>query len=226
MKVKRRTTLAELELSTTGPVWALNSSSSVVGAGLGGDIHIGVPKLNGSKTDPLHVLLTWLPVDLTASIPRDQLLASSEFRKAVKDGLLTLITPEHAAEIEQQEGAAEERARLNAKRDAVRRTEAARNLTGNKVGEIKMVSTMTADDDEDAGAAETAAPAKKTSVTATFKSAMQSLAQRSDIDTLNVLRTRAMTRAQVSHAAKLFRDKPKTAAHLAKLLAKFKTGAK
>ena len=224
MKVKRRTTLAELELSTTGPVWALNSSSSVVGAGLGGDIHIGVPKLNGSKTDPLHVLLTWLPVDLTASIPRDQLLASSEFRKAVKDGLLTLITPEHAAEIEQQEGADEERARLNAKRDAVRRTEAARNLTGNKVGEIKMVSTMTADDDEEAAAPE--APVKKTSVTATFKSAMQALAQRSDIDTLNVLRTRAITRAQVSHAAKLFRDKPKTAAHLAKLLAKFKTGSK
>lgn len=223
MKVKRRTTLAELELSTKGPVWALNSSSSVVGAGLGGDIHIGVPKLNGSKTDPLHVLLTWLPVDLTASIPRDQLLASSEFRKAVKDGLLTLITPEHAAEIEQQEGAAEERARLNAKRDAVRRTEAARNLTGNKVGEIKMVSTMTADDDE---AAAPEAPAKKTSVTATFKSAMQTLAQRSDIDTLNVLRTRAMTRAQVSHAAKMFRDKPKTAAHLAKLLAKFKNGDK
>ena len=224
MKVKRRTTLAELELSTTGPVWALNSSSSVVGAGLGGDIHIGVPKLNGSKTDPLHVLLTWLPVDLTASIPRDQLLASSEFRKAVKDGLLTLITPEHAAEIEQQEGAAEERARLNAKRDAVRRTEAARNLTGNKVGEIKMVSTMTADDDEETAVVD--APAKKTSVTATFKSAMQTLVQRSDMDTLNVLRTRAMTRAQVSHAAKLFRDKPKTAAHLAKLLAKFKTGAK
>ena len=223
LKMKRRITLAELEQVSTGPVWALNSSSSVVGSGNGGDVHIGVPKLNGSKIDPLHVQLTWLPVDLTASIPRDQLLASSEFRKAVRDGLLTLITPEHAAEIEQQDGAEEERVRLSARKDAIRRTEAARNLTGSKVGEIKMISAFGGDtaDEEEAAAADSA-PTKKTSVTAAFKAGMKALVAKSDVETLNSLRVRAMTRAQVAHAKKMFKDKPKTSAHLAKLLDKFK----
>jgi hypothetical protein len=221
LKMKRRITLAELEQSSTGPVWALNSSPSVVGSGNGGDVHIGVPKLNGSKIDPLHVQLTWLPVDLTASIPRDQLLASSEFRKAVRDGLLTLITPEHAAEIEQQDGADEERARLGARKDAIRRTEAARNLTGSKVGEVKMISAFGGDSADDE-VVEEKAPAKKSSVTASFKAGMKALAAKSDVETLNSLRVRAMTRAQVAHAQKVFKDKPKTAAHLAKLLDKFK----
>ena len=87
-------TIASLEEGDhTKAIWALNGSANSA-ARQAGEVHIGIPKRNGTKVDDLFLPMTWLPIRITDQIPRAQLLESSEFRNAVNNGLLTLISEE------------------------------------------------------------------------------------------------------------------------------------
>lgn len=126
-------------------VWAMNSSGNSE-LGLVGEVLLQIPKLNGSKSDPLKIDQTWLAQDLTRQIPRAQLLESSEFRHAVEKGLVTLVSEDTAKRINNREGAEAERRRLVATRQQIRKLEAARTIANSK-SEIRRADG-TLDEDE------------------------------------------------------------------------------
>jgi len=92
------------------PVWVLNKSRGRNR----GVILIGCPKVRGSgDADQIRIPNTFLPTDMTTSVPRDQLLASSDFRQAVTKGLIELIDDSEAKAILSKPGASEELTKLS-----------------------------------------------------------------------------------------------------------------
>jgi hypothetical protein len=126
-------------------VWAINSASNSE-LGMKGDLYLQVPKLNGSKMDPLKIEQTWLAQDLTRKIPRAQLLESSEFRNLVESNLITLVTEEYAKRVNTREGAELERRRLQTSRMQPKELEAARKVS--MKAEITRADGVTDDDDD------------------------------------------------------------------------------
>ncbi len=189
--MKQYTTITEIEeQEDKSPIWALNSSAETL-VSSAGELYIGVPKISGSRIDNLSVPQTWLPICLTDQIPRPQLLASTEFRTAVNSGLITLITKEYAASINEQQGADEERARLAEYKRAIADAVRATRLT-----------------DEAADAQEEVT----SNFTQQFLMFAESLTLKSDTEALNAIRTRAkFTADEVNHILKhSLVDKPNT----------------
>lgn len=188
-------------------IWAINSSSNSE-LGLKGDLYLQVPKLNGSKLDPLKIEQTWLAQDLTRKIPRAQLLESSEFRNLVESNLITLVTEEYARRVNSRDGAELERRRLQTSRLQPKTLEAARKVS--MKAEITRADGVT-DDDDDAprvdvygpngkqrdltDAAEIAAAAANgldlddNGLTPTFVMFANKLKREADMQALNALRT-------------------------------------
>lgn len=196
----------DIDAIPTGPIWVLNTAPESE-LQVAGDVHLGIPKLNGSKIDPLFIPQTWLPIDITEFVPRAQLLESAEFRNAVAKQLITIITPEFAQEILQQEGASEERDRLAARRRAIRDVGAARSLTKGK-GEVTMVGGDDADEDD---TPQEAAPKKKKKFATGFLAFAESLISKPDMAVMNAIRSRRVSaRAELLRLKTLLKDKPKT----------------
>lgn len=104
-------TVEDLENSgNTGAVWVLNSTD--YGGQEGGNLIFSVPKLNGQGIDPVRVPKTFIPIDLTAQVPRGQLLASSEFRNAIRVRNIRLLNPAYAKHLLSHEDAKEEQRRI------------------------------------------------------------------------------------------------------------------
>ena len=184
------------------PVWALNGSSESELA-QPGEVHVGIPKINGSKVDDLHLPQSWLPVCLTDQIPRPQLLASSEFRTAVTNRLVVLITAEFAEEISEQEGAEEERERLLELRRTVREATASRTIADSGA-EVISTSEIT-DRQTEINAA------KSDELDASFVLFANNLHSKSDIECLNLIRGRGkFSGRELKHLLKELKDKPKT----------------
>lgn len=188
--MKRYISIAETELQdATTPIWAVNSAAETA-VGSAGEIHIGIPKLSGSRIDNLSIPQTWLPIRLTDQIPRAQLLGATEFRTPVNSGLITLVTPEYAESILAQDGAEEERQRLTEYKRAVNDALRAQRLT-DEVTELEEEASQ---------------------FTQQFTMFAESLSVKSDTDALNAIRTRAkFTRAEIAHIIKHHLvDKPRT----------------
>jgi hypothetical protein len=199
--MKKYLSISELEQGDArAPIWAINGSANSK-VGMTGEIHVGIPKLNGTKVDALYLAQTWLPQCLTDQIPRGQLLESSEFRNAVVSGLIILVTPEYAEDLNSQEGAAEERQSLNARERQIREALGARTITSSGA-EIVNTSDLT-----DRSTLTTEKPA----LSDAFMAFVSSLETRTDIEALNALRSRGSTsRREVKHLVANLRDKPKT----------------
>ena len=189
------------------PIWVLNSSANS-DAGQAGEIHIGIPKQNGTKIDPLFIPQTWLPVEVTKQIPREQLLASSEFRQSINKGLLTLIDAASAKEILAQDGAKEETVRLDELRRHIRQAGAAKTLTSSP-SEITMV---TGSDAEKTGQAPAGVEsANGSGLTPGFAMFAERLKEMDDINALNAIRSRRrFSRKELVHLKANLPDKPKT----------------
>ena len=98
----------DIEKHQYGPVWALNQTT---GADKG-NVTFTVPKANGNGSDTVSVPLTFIPLDLTEQVTKDQLFKSSDFRRAVALGYLVLINDTEAQKLLEIPGAAMEKARL------------------------------------------------------------------------------------------------------------------
>lgn len=207
---------ADLELQEIKePIWVLNTSASSR-VRKAAEVHIPIPKLNGSgQPDYLKLSLTWLPICITESIPRNQLMQASELRKAYNDGLINFITADSAAEINKQDGADEERERLIEERRIVEEAATARSITESGA-EIIAIDSMTQKPKELA-----AAQVDPDAVDASFTMFTNALKEKSDVEAMNEVRRRgSMARKEVMHLIKNISasDKPKLVTFLSKLL--------
>lgn len=177
-------------------IWVINTSEAS-DAGQPGDLHIGIPKLNGSRVDLVNVMQTWLPQELTRQVPRTQLLASSEFRSAVNNNLLAMISEEDALRIRRREGASEENQRLQSLRTNQRRASAARTISDSgaevvntntlKGGSVEINSSH---GDNTALAALRGIDEVEPGIAPKFKMWVDRLSTMSDIQTMNEIRSR------------------------------------
>jgi hypothetical protein len=212
--MKTELSMSELESApATEPIWVLNTAvrSDV---GQAGEIILGVPKINGSKIDPLHIPQTWLPIEITRMIPRGQLLAASEFRQSIENKLITPISKEYAQKILSEEGAKEERERLDELRKHIRAAGAAKTLGG--APEVVMVDSETA--------VTTEASAKKSAeLDAAFVMFAERLVGESDISALNSIRSRGrFSKKELLHLKKVLVNHPKSVAKIQERLSTIK----
>ncbi len=206
--MKKFLTVVEVEFQDPRePIWALNGSfQSEIGQA--GDVHVGIPKINGSKIDPLYLPQTFLPTCLTEQIPRPQLLAASEFRNAVASKMVLLITAEYAEALLQEEGVEEERERLAQLKRVVREATAARSIAQSGA---EIVNTSEIIEHREADSA-TRSPKE---LDAGFIMLANTLKEKADIEVINALRGRGkITRQEINHLLTLLVDKPKTQAFL------------
>lgn len=204
--MKKYLTVTEIESQDDKmPIWALNGSAHSE-IGQAGDVHVGIPKVNGgTKIDALYLPQSWLPVCLTDQIPRGQLMASSEFRNAVNTKLLMPITVEYAAQINSQEGADEERMRLTQRRREVREATAARSITQSGAEIVNTTEISERGDETE----------KSSELDAGFVMFANTLRDKSDIEIINALRGRGkINRREIKHLTKLLSEKVKTVAFL------------
>lgn len=108
-KIQKYTTLEELEKEDKGPVYVMNATTG----DLQGQILINVPKKNGNGSDIARIPKTFIPVELSAQVPRSQLLEASEFRKTVSNKLIKLVTREYALLLLGSEEGREEKRRID-----------------------------------------------------------------------------------------------------------------
>lgn len=103
-----------LERSQSPSVWVMNITR--------GDarsiVHLTVPKLTGGGDDKVEIPVTSIPVNLTDQVPKRQLLASGNFRKAISRQFLRLISEEEAETLLSQPAAQKELNRLQSETDA------------------------------------------------------------------------------------------------------------
>ncbi len=175
------------------PVWALNNSpmSTIERAG---ELTIPVPKPNGSGYNHLILPMTWLPIDLTSQIPRDQLLESVELRKALNEELLVLISEKDAQALMKEPGARAERKRLSDMRKQTQ-LNVSRSVTD--------APTATVHDGSGAQV--------KQSVSAQFQRWVSSMAEQPDVKVLNEVRVRRVFRiSQLKYMLHHLSHKPET----------------
>src|SRR3989337_2296816 len=99
-----KVTISELEKSTIGMVYVINRTSGRERS----DIVFSVPGLNGGQGESILVPSTWVPVDLTVSATRQQLINSVAFRRMVHAGHLEIIDDASAERMLSTEEAREE----------------------------------------------------------------------------------------------------------------------
>ncbi len=211
--MKKYLSITEIEAQDLKtPIWALNGSAHSE-VGQAGDVHVGIPKINGgTKIDALYLPQSWLPVCLTDQIPRAQLIASSEFRNAVNTKLLMPITQEYANQINSQEGAEEERTRLTQRRREVREATAARSITQSGAEIVNTTEISERGEEQEA---------KSSEIDPGFIMFANTLRDKSDIEVINALRGRGkINRREIKHLTKLLSDKVKTVAFLQAKLSK------
>lgn len=133
------------------PIWGINTADQSL-LSVVGEVLLAIPKRNGTgQPDPLHIPQTWLPQELTKDIPRQRLLNSSEFRKAVNSKLIGLIDTETAERMLRQSGAREEQERLDAQAKHVRKAGAARTIADSNATIARADGVKDDDDEDDSG---------------------------------------------------------------------------
>jgi len=151
-----------LDDTSGGPIFVLNTSDRVTRAG---DVFITINIGNSAR--PFKVPKTWIPMEVTRTLPRKNILESVHFMEALDKGLITAIPREDAAAIMKMRGYAEEVARLKAREDAAKAEGVAKGIgknvtvTGSNGEEeeaqqplkinSKNVSVVSLNDDDEAG---------------------------------------------------------------------------
>lgn len=125
-KVKSLSIQELIDEGGQGPVYVVNTSSQVT---RGGDVFVNVEV--GKTTRPLRVDRTWVPIELTKSVPRKSLLDSVYFMEAVSKGLLAPISREDAEAILKKPDAQAELRRIAAKQEVVKAEGSARGIGRN-----------------------------------------------------------------------------------------------
>lgn len=231
-------TIADLEKQgMRGSVWVINSAAGSQ-YGLIGEIIINIPKTSGGQPDTLRVPQTWLPIDAAARVPRERLLDAAEFRSAVVNGLITIISEETAAQLLRKDGAREEQQRLVKKDQHVRKQGAARTIADSNV-EISRADGVKDDDeeenkvdiygDEDNLAKQTLAGVEDNDgFKPSFLMFVDKVQTETDIGALNAIRSRAkFTRKEMRHMRDTLNrsEYPKTVKALKARIAEFKKAA-
>jgi hypothetical protein len=119
--------IQQLEESDKGSIWLLNTALRSQFE-LEGEILINIPNAQG-KPDMMKIPQSWLPYEATAKFPKKRILESVEFRSAVNNGLVSLISEQEAMRISKEDGAREERARIKATADHVKAAGAPRKIS-------------------------------------------------------------------------------------------------
>lgn len=97
-------TIKDIEQQEFGGVFCMNNTPAVQRS----QIVFTVSKMSGEGLDNVFIPATGFPVELTQQVTKKQLLNSSEFRRAVSQKLIVLISEEHYNEMMREDGAAEE----------------------------------------------------------------------------------------------------------------------
>lgn len=105
---KTMLTLTDIENMDKGPIYVLNSTKRPEQ----GEVSFTVPKLSGSGVDNVIIPSTFIPIDLMEQVSRKQLMESSEFKRAVRGKVLTLISKDYAEELLSEEDATHEQDRI------------------------------------------------------------------------------------------------------------------
>jgi hypothetical protein len=202
--------ISDLEMADPRePIWALNSSADS-DVGQPGNVHVGIPKANGTKVDPLYLPQTWLPHCLTDQIPRQQLLAASEFRNAVNNQLITLISKEHAQQILQQDGANDERERLAAFKRHIKEATQMRSIADSGA---EVISTSQIEESKATGT-------DPNELDPSFVMFANSLTLKSDTEALNLIRSRGRFKSREFRSLlATLKDKPKVVSFIKEKLA-------
>lgn len=202
-------TFADIEgQPRTAPIWVINTSHNKSYGAHGenmGEVLIQVKDQHGKVLKPaLKVWKSWLPVCVTNAYPRRMLLDSYEFRRAVNDGLITLITEKTARMLEEQEDAAEERQHLAKEEEALRTAWAAQSMTGEAY-----VASGDKDDDRqsinESGAEVFGGEDKETvpGISANFQAWVERMGTLTEARAMNLLRTREkFTTAELKYLIK------------------------
>jgi hypothetical protein len=125
-----------------GAVFVLNTSGGLRGLTGGGDVFISVEVGKSSRT--LKVPRTWIPIEVTKSVPRKNLLESAYFLEAVGKGLITPIHADDALAMTRKSGYSDELRRLEEFENQVREAGKAKGI-----GRNVTVSGGTQDEDEE-----------------------------------------------------------------------------
>lgn len=112
--MKNELTLAELQAIDTPVVYITNETR---GEGRS-QIVLNVNKASGIGVETLIIAPTWVPQELTGQIPKNILLNSSDFRRAVTNGWIRIISEEYAADMLKQPGAKEELDKVTARNNS------------------------------------------------------------------------------------------------------------
>ncbi len=225
MAIKELSLVEVEEQGDRAPIWALNNSAKSDDVGVPGDLLISVPRPNSPTPDLVRVEQTFLAIELTGQVPRKNLLDSSEFRKAVTNRRLILVSPEQAAKINNREGSDVERRRLAEIRNFVRTAGAARTISDANVS-ITSTSDDYSDDDDAAANEINAADVGNLEKTSegfdqAFTMWVTRLQEKSDVECKNdILGRRNLKRKEVKYLVKSLADKPKTIAWLKSRLAR------
>lgn len=111
-------TIDTLHEKEKGPIWVINNSAATNPPGA--DLFITVAAAKGNTVTIVKVPRTWLPVNLNEQAPRQDILDSPQFLRAVSSGILRLISAEEAQDKNTNSGAPIERERLVQAENAVK----------------------------------------------------------------------------------------------------------
>lgn len=95
--------ISKLEQSSDNEIWILNTSTGEYK----GQVNFQAFSQHGNPVG-LAIPQTWVAINLTEETSKSVILSSESFRAAVRKKMITIITPEYAAEINSREGASSE----------------------------------------------------------------------------------------------------------------------
>lgn len=107
--IKHAVKLRDIEGSDSHSVFVVNNTKG----NTRGQVIFGVPKATGVGLDTVIVPATFIPMELTAQVSKNQLMASSEFRNALTKGMLVAVDDKWAIQYLESADAVDEINRLS-----------------------------------------------------------------------------------------------------------------
>ncbi len=228
MAKKEVRTLSTQELidSDHGAIYILNTTGNLGSVGRGGDVFVSVEVGKSART--LKIPRTWIPVEVTKTIPRKNLLESAYFLEAIGKGLITPIHTDDAKAMMNQSGYKDEIRRLEEFDASVREASKAKGISKSvtvsggrdqeedepeaeeiKRKKVSVVSLSRDEDDED----------EKATVSVSFQAWVSKLnALDNEVTARNEIRTNGELEEEEAHYMLEYIKYPKIKAKLAKAL--------
>ena len=127
----------------SGPIWIINTSEEASSTnGIKGDVYMTV-SYHG-KNSSLRIPKTWLPLDLTKEMPRKALVESVQLLQLFRARVIKPISADYAQHLLTQEGAKEERSRIDEEESRVsaemRNAGLAIEVTNQETGEVRSLN--------------------------------------------------------------------------------------